>query len=140
MKQLKKSFLAVVIAGFLTTSCSQVAPTKVNTTESQNVVDDTINPQEKLTYSMVLPEQKSLGNSMNNIGYSFISNGSFYSYQLANNSEFFSKSSKKPTVLITILACLLLTLSTCKIYLNNIDDDSMWMESELKRIRRIKKQ
>ncbi|MBN8641527.1 MAG: hypothetical protein J0L86_06900 [Flavobacteriales bacterium] len=139
MKQLKKSFLSVMIVGILTTSCSQVAPTKVNSTENQNVVDDTINPQEKLTYSMVLPEQKSFSNSMNDIGYSFVNNESTYNYQLANNTKFFENNLKKPTSLIPILICLLLTLSTCKIYFNNIDDDSMWMESELKRIRKIKK-
>lgn len=139
MKQLKKSFLSVVIVGILTSSCSQVSPTKANSNKSQNGINDTITTHEKLTYSMVLPDQNSVRNSMNSIGYSFVSNESPYNYQLANNTKFFENNLKKPTSLIPILICLLLTLSTCKIYFNNIDDDSMWMESELKRIRKIKK-
>lgn len=138
MKQLKKSFLSVVIVGILSASCSQVLPT-AKTINNQNAVNDTIHTNEKLTHSMIVPEQKNVENSIQKIGYSFVSNELPNNYQLANYSRFFENNPKNPTTLIPILLCLLLTLSTFKIYLNNIDDDSVWMESELKRIRKIKK-
>lgn len=138
MKQLKKSFLSVVIVGILTASCSQVVPT-AKTIKNQKAANDTIHTNEKLTYSMVVPDRKNVENSIQKIGYSFASNELPYNYQVANNNRFFENNLKNPTSLIPILACLLLTLSTFKIYLNNIDDDSVWMESELKRIRKIKK-
>lgn len=55
----------------------------------------------------------------------------YYDYQ----SEF-SSSNKKNQIVIQIVICLMILFSTSKIYVQNIDNDGVWLDSELQRIRR----
>ncbi len=132
MKQLTKSILSVVV-GLLTVSCSQITPTKSNTLKVNYEINDTIRAYEKV--SNVMETSKSTLNQSAAIK-SFTSTN----YKLPNQYVLYNGNfNKRNFSYLPIVIGVLLTLSTCKLYLDKIDDDSVWMESELNRARKVKK-
>lgn len=138
MKQLKQSLPTVILIGILSVSCTNQNASKATiSNDHPKNLSEVIEHDNQETYDVTPTDYQFTKEASQPLLNTFKSSNDF---ELANNIHSFNTlNSGKEFSLITTLISILLTLSFCKMYFTNIDNENYWFESEMKRMKKTKK-